>query len=228
MGDFMYRVPFMIGMNSVDLRYMQVDITIDSGRDLPGISLTQDFHRVEFLTKMGSSKEGLHALIRIDYDDPSKLSRDQKAYKIIKILEQTERSALCEVLATGTLTRLFTALEHVWWVSPTFVHPEGMLLTLRGTRDSLRQAHSDLKNVLNEGFKMKLGAESLHNPEFIELLPERQRTVLERAIEMGYYDRPRCCTQRNIAESLDIKQATVSEHLQSAEATIIHAFTTEP
>ena len=66
----MYRVPFMIGMNSVDLRYMQVDITVDSGRDLPGMSLTQDFHRVEFLTKMSSSEEGLHALIRIDYDDP--------------------------------------------------------------------------------------------------------------------------------------------------------------
>jgi predicted DNA binding protein len=67
----------------------------------------------------------------------------------------------------------------------------------------------------------------LYNPEFIDLLPKRQRVVLDKAIELGYYDRPRGCTQRDIANSLDIKQATVSEHLQSAEATIIHAFTTE-
>ena len=41
---------------------------------------------------------------------------------------------------------------------------------------------------------------------------------------MGYYDRPRRCTQRAIADELNIKQATVSEHLQSAESAIIHAF----
>jgi len=224
----MYRVPFMIGMNSVDLRYMQISFTRDEGTHLPGISLTQDFQRVEFLTKLDESEEGMRALIRLDYNDPKILSKDQGAYKLLRILEQTETSALCEVLAVGPLARLFSSLEHVWWVTPTFVHPNGMLITVRGTKDALRSIRSSLGEFLSDGYKMKLGAESLHNPEFIELLPERQRTVLEKAIEMGYYDRPRRCTQRDIAESLDIKQATVSEHLQSAEATIIHAFTTEP
>ena len=48
--------------------------------------------------------------------------------------------------------------------------------------------------------------------------------MLDKAIEMGYYERPRGCTQRDIAEVLEIKQATVSEHLQSAEANIIHLY----
>ncbi len=224
----MYRVPFMIGMDSVDLRYMQIEITLDSGRYLPGIVLTSDFNRVEFLTRMSASSDGINALIRVDYDDASILEKEQNAFKILKILDQNAHSALCEVLASGPLSLVFATLDHAWWVTPTFVHPQGMTLTLRGTRDALRQAREDLNALLGDGFKMKLGAESLHNPEFIELLPERQRTVLEKAIEMGYYDRPRRCTQRDIANSLDIKQATVSEHLQSAEATIIHAFTTEP
>ena len=218
----------MIGMNSVDLRYMQISFTREEGGHLPGISLTKDFQRVEFLTKLEETSEGMRALIRLDYENPDILLKEQGAYKVVNILEQTDTSALCEVIAAGPLARLFSSLEHVWWVTPTFVHPNGMLITVRGTKDALRTIRSSLSNFLSDGYKMKLGAESLHNPEFIELLPERQRTVLEKAIEMGYYDRPRRCTQRDIAESLDIKQATVSEHLQSAEATIIHAFTTEP
>ena len=224
----MYRVPFMIGMNSVDLRYMQISFNREVGSTLPGRNLTEEFHRVEFLTKLEDTPSGVKCLIRLDYDKPSRLKKVQGAYKILQILEKTETSALCEVLAEGPLARLFSSLEHVWWVTPTYIHPDGMLITIRGTKEALRSARKSLSELLGDGFKMKLGAESLHNPEFIELLPERQRTVLEKAIEMGYYDRPRRCTQRDIADSLNIKQATVSEHLQSAEATIIHAFTTEP
>ena len=218
----------MIGMNSVDLRYMQISFNREVGSNLPGRNLTEEFHRVEFLTKLEDTPSGVKCLIRLDYDKPSRLKKAQGAYKILQILEKTETSALCEVLAEGPLARLFSSLEHVWWVTPTYIHPDGMLITIRGTKEALRSARKSLSELLGDGFKMKLGAESLHNPEFIELLPERQRTVLEKAIEMGYYDRPRRCTQRDIADSLNIKQATVSEHLQSAEATIIHAFTTEP
>ena len=224
----MYRAPFMIGMNGVDLRYMQISFTIEEGATLPGVGLTSDFDRVEFLTKLEDTDEGMRALIRMEFQDISILEKEQHAYRVLRILEQSETSAICEIIATGPLSLLFSRLEHVWWVSPTYVHSDGMLMTVRGTGDGLREIKKNLWNFLPAGYRMKLGAESLHSPEFIELLPERQRVVLEKAIEMGYYDRPRRCTQRDIAESLDIKQATVSEHLQSAEASIIHAFTTEP
>jgi predicted DNA binding protein len=55
------------------------------------------------------------------------------------------------------------------------------------------------------------------------MLPHKQRIVLDKAIEMGYYSRPRGCTQRDIANAMNIKQATVSEHLQSAESKIINS-----
>jgi predicted DNA binding protein len=73
-------------------------------------------------------------------------------------------------------------------------------------------------------FKIKLGPTSHFKPEFSQLLPSRQQVVLDKAIEMGYYERPRGCTQRDIADVMEIKQATVSEHLQSAESNIIHLY----
>jgi hypothetical protein len=209
------------------LRYMQVSFTAEEGAHLPGIELTSDFNKVEFLTKLGQDADGMRAIIQVEYDDPEALKKDQGAYKLIKVLEQTKNSALCEIVLTGPLTIAFEAVEHAWWVPPTYIHPNGMLMTIRGTKEALTLARNSLSAIVGDAFKLKLGGESLYNPEFINLLPKRQRLVLDKAIELGYYDRPRGCTQRDIAGSLDIKQATVSEHLQSAEATIIHAFTTE-
>ncbi len=214
-------------MGAVDLRYMQVTLTLEEGAHLPGISLTNDFLKVEYLTKIGYDGKGMHAIIQLEYEDPKVLNKPQGAYEIIRILEQSSTAALCEIIATGPLAKAFSTLEHAWWVPPTYVHQTGMLITICGTKDALKNARRVLSEIVGDNFKMKLGGESLYNPEFIDLLPKRQRLVLDKAIELGYYDRPRGCTQRQIADSLDIKQATVSEHLQSAEATIIRAFTTE-
>ena len=98
-----------------------------------------------------------------------------------------------------------------------------MMMTIRGTTEGLRRIRTELSALVGNGFSVKLGSESLRSPEFIDLLPQKQRLVLDKAIEMGYYSRPRGCTQRDIAEAMNIKQATVSEHLQSAESKIIHS-----
>ena len=100
-------------------------------------------------------------------------------------------------------------------------------LTIRGTTGALRQMRTDLEGVLIDGYTMKLGSESEFNPEFADFLPERQTLVLNKAINMGYYDRPRQCTQREIADELNLKQATVSEHLQAAESAIIHRYSSD-
>lgn len=214
-------------MAPVDLRYMQVTFTVEQGAHLPGISLTNDFKKVEFLTKLEDEDNGMRAIIRVEYDDVKVLDKSQGAFKTLRILEQSSTSALCEIITTGPLAKAFSSLKYAWWVPPTYVHTKGMLITIRGTKEGLKEGRKTLQDHVGEGFKMKLGGESLYNPDFIDLLPTRQRLVLDKAIELGYYDRPRGCTQRHIADELDIKQATVSEHLQSAESTIIHAFTTE-
>jgi predicted DNA binding protein len=96
-------------------------------------------------------------------------------------------------------------------------------LTIRGTRKGLTRIKERFSELVGNGFSVKLGAESMHSPEFRDLLPQKQRIVLDKAIEMGYYSRPRGCTQRDIAEVMNLKQATVSEHLQSAESKIINS-----
>ncbi len=194
---------------------------------LPGVQLLSVYQRVEFLYAIGKSARGMHCLVSIDYDDVERLEVGDTTMEILEVIKKSDTNAVCEVLLTGTLSKFFATQKNVWWVSPSQTHPRGMTLTIRGTRDSLREVRNALENILFDGYDMRLGSESEYHPEFSDILPERQTVVLNKALSMGYYDRPRQCTQRDIAESLHVKQATVSEHLQSAEATIIKKFTSE-
>lgn len=55
----------------------------------------------------------------------------------------------------------------------------------------------------------------------LEDLTDRQQEVLRTAFEMGYYEWPRDCTGRDVADELDITSATFSEHVFTAERKIL-------
>ncbi|MFB9807070.1 helix-turn-helix domain-containing protein [Haladaptatus pallidirubidus] len=53
------------------------------------------------------------------------------------------------------------------------------------------------------------------------VLTDRQREILNVAIEQGYYEVPRQATIGDIADALELSQATVGEHLQKIEARVL-------
>ncbi|QIO24505.1 bacterio-opsin activator domain-containing protein [Haloarcula sp. JP-L23] len=68
------------------------------------------------------------------------------------------------------------------------------------------------KNGIAPRFSDSGVQEVLHNH-----LTDRQREILEKALEEGYYDWPRECTGEDIAAELNITSATFSEHIRAAE-----------
>ena len=55
-------------------------------------------------------------------------------------------------------------------------------------------------------------------------LPKRRSEIVDIAVKNGYYQSPRLCKQRYLAEILGIKQGTVAEHLQLAESLIMSSW----
>jgi hypothetical protein len=55
------------------------------------------------------------------------------------------------------------------------------------------------------------------------VLSDRQRAAIEVALKLGYYDQPRGATHEDVAVELDCAPPTASDHLQKAEAELIHA-----
>lgn len=58
-------------------------------------------------------------------------------------------------------------------------------------------------------------------------LTDRQREVLDAAVEAGYYDDPRGTTHEALAAELDVAPTTVSEHLRRIERRVFAAYGSE-
>ena len=212
------------GFHNLDLRYMQIEITMEAGRELPGYILQNFFSNCEFVSKIGWIDDALECYLKVDFDDAAALEIEHRSFTVLEVISKSENSAIVRATMDGPVPHIFSKIENVWWVHPTKLDMNKFTVSIRGTTAALRQVRNAFKELVGNGFTVKLGAESLQGPEFKSILPQKQRLVLETAIEMGYYSRPRKCTQRDIAKVLDIKQATVSEHLQSAESKIINSF----
>lgn len=205
------------------LRYMQLDISRETAHELPGVNFTDSIKLCEFISRVSSNETGMVCFLKVSFDDPKALESSNPAFELIEIISQTKNAALIKAQTLGPLPRIFSSNEEVWWINPTYVNRNGMKITLKGTRKGMRLVREELFKLVGNGYKVKLGSESVQNPEFVDLLPEKQRAVLNKAVEMGYYSRPRKCTQRDIAREMNVKQATISEHLQSAESKIINS-----
>lgn len=59
------------------------------------------------------------------------------------------------------------------------------------------------------------------------LLTDGQRSLVERALDLGYYDTPRECTLTELADDVGLAKSTCSETLHRAEGKIIQEFVGE-
>ena len=213
----------MLIQNTLDLRFMQVEFSLQTGSSLPGAKIAENFLNCEFITMLEKSERGVLCFAKLEFEKPEALQEKIPGIEIIEIKSMTKNSTLAKILLNGPVAMMFCEDNDVWWVNPTTLNQAGFAMTVRGTRKGLTRLRESISQLVGNGFSVKLGADSMHSPEFREMLPQKQRLVLYKAIEMGYYSRPRGCTQRDIAEVMNIKQATVSEHLQSAESMIINS-----
>lgn len=65
------------------------------------------------------------------------------------------------------------------------------------------------------------------NQTAVDNLTDRQRNVLEAAINGGYFDTPKGITGEDLAEIFDISNAAVSKHLRAAQRTIFNNLPTD-
>lgn len=205
-----------------NLRYMQIHISIDSGINLPGSKLINFFSKVEFLSTIEKNSNGLICYASLEFDNPDALSNTYEGLEIIKILSKNNSSALTKTHLTGPVARIFTDDLDCWWVTPSHLTSSGMTLSLQGTKNSFQILRNKFSELVGNGFTVKIGQESIRKPISLKILNFKQKLVLDNAIKMGYYNRPRECTQRDIAKILNLKQSTVCEHLQLAESKIFN------
>ena len=74
---------------------------------------------------------------------------------------------------------------------------------------------------ISREFRREITPSSAEWQELLASIPDRQRELLNLALDEGYFDIPRAVTLEELAEEMDITKTTASNHLRKAEQRVM-------
>ena len=216
-------------MSNYNLRTIGLSLKPQDWSRTQGYELTEYFPSGRFLGTVPSQGRFLH-LLEITKKGPQSLEQfmeldpDDSLSEILTVREvhsENTRTAVVMGEMRGPFFSELIKLSKVWPTSPSnWDRERGIVITVVGEQPSLREMAKKVREVMSTN-KILFTLSSPKTEFFVEEIPDRRRETVKTAISMGYYEYPRRCTQRDIADKLDLKQATVSEHLQRGEMSIM-------
>ncbi|MFB6283451.1 MAG: helix-turn-helix domain-containing protein [Halobacteria archaeon] len=97
---------------------------------------------------------------------------------------------------------------------------EGLKVRAIAEQGTLNEALGKVPEEIDFEIK-KVGEYSSGEEGLLSVLTQKQRSVLETAVAMGYYEVPRGADYKEIAEEVGVAASTASEHLRKAESKLI-------
>jgi predicted DNA binding protein len=131
-----------------------------------------------------------------------------------------EATVQCDVSAFDLLTAAKYAGVPV--ETPIDVADGVATFEIAGSHDRF-SAFGERLDELGMGFDIKYVQRRCQSSR---VLTDTQRELLLAAVELGYYDTPRGCTQEEIAEELEVAKSTCSGVLHRAEEAIVKEYVT--
>lgn len=209
------------------LRYLQVFVSVEQGKDLPGADLTTLFDRVSLITPdcIVSDEPCYVFQFEGDFSNGYDFAIQTNATKIVRVYSVSDKELIASCILHGPIPKLIHNTEGVWLQTPsTLLRKNGLMMTVLGTTDGLNKMRRGLTNLIPGDIKLRITNNTRADWVAAPHLPDRRKEVIDLAVEMGYYHTPRKCTQRDIALAIGVRQGTVAEHLQSAEGLIIKSW----
>ncbi|WP_336035578.1 helix-turn-helix domain-containing protein [Halobacterium yunchengense] len=130
--------------------------------------------------------------------------------------QETATEANRRLRATFTRDSLVTTLPVVYRADGT------ASFTVVGAADDLADAVEDARTVADLEIT-RYGDYDPRQTEYAAAITDRQREVVEAAVDLGYYDVPKTASQADVADALDCAASTAAEHLRKAEAALARA-----
>jgi len=214
-------------MATTGMRYLQIHIPVEQGKGLPGYPLISMFNQVSLICPDGLEDNLPTYVLQFngDFSNGYEQYLSSKAHRILYVHEHNETVLVATCHLTGILPMMVHQTEGAWLQTPSsLLRENGMLMTILGTKRGLSDIRQKFASLVPGELKMRITSDIKAEWVAAPQLPERRKQVIELAVEMGYYHTPRKCTQRDIADELNLHQGTVAEHLQSAEGAIIQSW----
>lgn len=161
--------------------------------------------------------------LRGDLEGSRSLLAEHPSIRSLTVSDATDGYAYVHLDPNDTIRELLTLVHNHPFVlrMPIDCLPDGSIrVTLLGTDESIQRAVAAVPEQLSISLE-RTGDYRRGMEEVGETLTDRQRMVIEAAVERGYYDEPRGTTHSEIADAVGLSVATVGEHLRRAESRIV-------
>ena len=143
--------------------------------------------------------------------------RDQPGVTALDVLARGDGRALLRFETSEPLVLLSARAAGVPLELPVTVRNGTAMLSVTAPRERLRGLRDRFER---DGLDARVEAISPTTSDG-SALTDRQRQVLERAVELGYYETPRRVTLSNLADDLGVAKSTLSETLHRAESNLV-------
>ena len=210
-----------------DLRFLQIQVNLEQGKEMPAAMLMSTMDSIEFVSTVSTNGDASEYILCLKYSDYAALEEfeSSEAFELSGIIEQKEGMVLTKAFAKGPVAMLVHNNPEIWLQTPTLVTSvNGLFMTVHGTTKGLKKFRDDVSDLLPPSIKIRISKDLKADWIAAPQLPNRRKEVMELAVKLGYYSTPRRCTQRDLAEALGVRQGTIAEHLQSAESMIIQSW----
>ncbi|WP_435364667.1 helix-turn-helix domain-containing protein [Haloarchaeobius sp. DYHT-AS-18] len=109
---------------------------------------------------------------------------------------------------------------------PIELNADDVTVRIAGESGVLQEAMDDIPPEVAEDVRIEqLGTYDPTIDTARSGLTDRQQTILDAAVEVGYYATPRTATIADVAEVADCAESTASEHLRKIEARVMPQLT---
>lgn len=189
--------------------------TTDQGRGtVLNMTLLADGTVVELWQREGDREEVIQFLdARADVLDYEVFTSHDGEHTVHVHVEPDERIA--DLLALVSRHRLVVDM-------PIRVENGRVRVRVIGDAARLHEAVSDLSADMRSDLSVeRIGDYVPEADDLRSVLTDRQRTVLDAAVEVGYFETPRRATIEDVAAAADCAPSTASEHLRKIEARVL-------
>lgn len=204
------------------MTHAELTVTLPDGTWIKDVSTGHPEATFRVLAALPASEAGF-GLVEVTAEDPRPVltaMEDHDAITRLELLQAGADRALVQFETTQPLL-LFSARESRMPIElPVTIVDGTTTLELTASRDRLSELGRQF-----EHFGLEYDVEYVSpRVESERLLTDRQRELIETAIEMGYYDTPREASMTELAGELDIAKSTCSETLHRAEEKVVKRF----
>ena len=74
------------GFRHLDLRYMQIEISMEAAKNLPGHGLQDFFSLCEFVSHIGWDERSIECYLKVVYDDEKSLEIKHPSVTVIEVI----------------------------------------------------------------------------------------------------------------------------------------------